>query len=61
MDNAIKKIDNNENPLHADSESVLQKLLKINRHYAVLMAIDMLLAGIDTVNINDLFLKKKIC
>lgn len=31
------------------SESVLEKLLKINPDYAFLMAMDMLLAGIDTV------------
>lgn len=30
-------------------ESVLQKLLKIDRHYATVMTFDMLLAGIDTV------------
>ena len=30
-------------------ESVLEKLLKVNRDYAFIMAVDMLMAGIDTV------------
>lgn len=30
-------------------ESILQKLLRIDRHYATLMVFDMLFAGIDTV------------
>lgn len=34
---------------HEGEESVLQKLLKIDRHYAVVMTLDMLSAGIDTV------------
>lgn len=34
-----------------DSNSVLHKLLKINKDYAVLMSFDMLFAGIDTVSI----------
>lgn len=29
--------------------SVLQKLLRVNRDYAILMTFDMLFAGIDTV------------
>lgn len=33
-----------------DDESVLEKLLKINPDYALLMAMDMLLAGVDTVD-----------
>lgn len=33
-----------------DANSVLYKLLKINKDYAVLMSFDMLFAGIDTVS-----------
>lgn len=34
---------------HDKDESVLEKLLQINPDYAIIMAIDMLLVGIDTV------------
>lgn len=36
---------------HDLEQSVLDKLLDINKDYAILMASDMLLAGIDTVYI----------
>lgn len=47
VDDAIKRLDNTGNE---SQYSVLQKLLKIDRHYAVLIALDMLFAGIDTVS-----------
>lgn len=40
-------------------ESVLSKLLKINPDYAFIMAMDMLLAGIDTVT-NEVQLKMEL-
>lgn len=40
--------------------SVLQKLLKIDRQYAILMTLDMLFAGIDTVTY-IYFFKAKFC
>lgn len=44
----LKKKKNDPNAVR--EASVLEKLLKIDRHVAVVMAMDMLLAGIDTVN-----------
>lgn len=41
----------NEKDAVASELSVLQKLLRINRDYAVLMTIDMFFAGIDTVRV----------
>lgn len=38
-----------------DGESVLQKLLKINRQYAIVMTFDMLFGGIDTVSITIVY------
>lgn len=35
---------------HDHEQSVLDKLLEINKDYAILMAFDMLFAGIDTVS-----------
>lgn len=40
---AIKQKDENS------EESVLQKLLKIDKKLAIVMALDMLMAGVDTV------------
>lgn len=51
-------------PALATEASVFEKLLKIDKHLAVVMAIDMILAGIDTVNFKSNIwpaeLKKKI-
>lgn len=41
-----------EDPALNPEASVLEKLLKIDKHLAVVMAIDMILAGIDTVNLH---------
>jgi len=40
-----------------NEQSVLEKLLKVNRKVATVMAMDMLMAGVDTVSnsYNDLF------
>lgn len=35
----------------AREQSVLEKLLKIDRRVAIIMALDMLMAGVDTVGI----------
>lgn len=48
---AIFRIDKNKNSLKSDQEmGVLEKLLKIDRNAAFVMATDMLLAGVDTVS-----------
>lgn len=54
VDNAIQRLEKAESSGAANGAdipelSVLQMLLKINRHYATLMSFDMLFAGIDTV------------
>lgn len=51
VDKAIEKLEKNPNKSDEDREpSVLEKLLKVDRHVAVVMALDMLLAGVDTVS-----------
>lgn len=53
VDEAIARIEAAEKNgiVVKDSQnSVLQKLLKIDRQYAILMVLDMLFAGIDTVS-----------
>lgn len=35
----------------ATEESVLEKLLKIDKRVAIIMALDMLMAGVDTVTL----------
>lgn len=52
VDEAIERLNNNPNSKADTEASVLEKLLKIDRNVAVVMAIDMLLAGVDTVKIN---------
>lgn len=53
VDNAIDRISKGETKNMEDGdESVLEKLLKVNPDYAFIMAMDMLLAGIDTVGGN---------
>lgn len=50
VDNAIERISKGHaKNVQGGDESVLEKLLKINPDYAFVMAMDMLLAGIDTV------------
>lgn len=48
VDEAIIRMENNPTQL-SDSQSVLEKLLKVDRQVAVVMAFDMLMAGVDTV------------
>uniref|UniRef100_A0A1Q3FMB7 Putative cytochrome p450 12a4 mitochondrial n=1 Tax=Culex tarsalis TaxID=7177 RepID=A0A1Q3FMB7_CULTA len=49
VDEAVIRLDKNPS-LDSDSQSVLEKLLKVNRDVAVVMAFDMLLAGVDTTS-----------
>lgn len=50
IDQAIDKLEKKpaESNQHREP-SVLEKLLKIDKHVAIVMALDMLLAGVDTV------------
>lgn len=53
IDNSIEELNKRPADYAADREaSVLEKLLKIDRQIAVVMAYDMLVGGIDTVNSN---------
>lgn len=47
VDEAIVRMEKNPSA-SSDNQSVLEKLLKVDRHVAVVMALDMLLAGVDT-------------
>uniref|UniRef100_A0A1S4JS48 Uncharacterized protein n=1 Tax=Culex quinquefasciatus TaxID=7176 RepID=A0A1S4JS48_CULQU len=49
VDEAVIRLDKNPSQ-DSDSQSVLEKLLKVNRDVAVVMAFDMLLAGVDTTS-----------
>lgn len=49
VDESIADFEKSRSTANKGEESVLQKLLKIDRHYAVIMTFDMLFAGIDTV------------
>ncbi|XP_049534811.1 probable cytochrome P450 12a5, mitochondrial isoform X1 [Anopheles darlingi] len=48
VDDAVKRIE--KHPTAEGNQSVLEKLLKIDKHVAVIMALDMLMAGIDTTS-----------
>ncbi|KFB35469.1 cytochrome P450 CYP12F2 [Anopheles sinensis] len=48
IDVAASRIQNS--PSHAENQSVLEKLLKIDKHVAMIMSFDMLMAGIDTTS-----------
>ncbi|XP_037048220.1 cytochrome P450 CYP12A2-like isoform X1 [Bradysia coprophila] len=51
VDKAIDNLEKNPNRRDEDREpSVLEKLLKVDRHVALVMALDMLLAGVDTTS-----------
>lgn len=51
IDKAIKNLEGKQKSQNSDWEpSVLEKILEKNRHAAVVMAIDMLFAGVDTVS-----------
>lgn len=49
VDEAIERLKNSQDSNQNKEASVLEKLLKIDRKVAVIMAMDMLLAGVDTV------------
>lgn len=49
IDNAMKRLAASDTSSASD-RSVLEKLLMINRQVAIVMAFDMILAGVDTVN-----------
>ncbi|XP_050079175.1 cytochrome P450 CYP12A2-like [Anopheles maculipalpis] len=48
IDNAVQKFE--KNPTVEGNQSILEKLLKVNKQVAVVMAYDMLMAGIDTTS-----------
>lgn len=51
VDKAVQRLDANERPRSdASDRSVLEKLLLIDRRIAMVMAFDMILAGVDTVD-----------
>lgn len=49
IDKAIERIASQTENDESHEESVLKKILQVDKDYAVVMALDMLLAGIDTV------------
>lgn len=50
IEQAIDKFEKSPSSTAQNREpSVLEKLLKVDKHVAVVMALDMLLAGVDTV------------
>lgn len=49
VDEAVQRLEKSPSVSSA-SQSVLEKLLKINRDVAIVMAYDMLLGGVDTVS-----------
>lgn len=55
VDDAMKRFEKLDD--NSTEHSVLQKLLKIDRQYAIVMAFDMLFAGVDTVQSSLLFKK----
>lgn len=52
IDKSIAEAEKNALPPSGE-ESVLQKLLKIDKRVAIIMALDMLMAGVDTVHKNS--------
>lgn len=52
VDQAVVRLDASTEKSHSNSDdrSILEKLLKIDRRIAIVMAFDMLLAGVDTVS-----------
>nr|XP_019932969.2 cytochrome P450 CYP12A2-like [Aedes albopictus] len=49
VDDAVVRLEKNPSA-PSDTQSVLEKLLKVDRHVAIVMAFDMLLAGVDTTS-----------
>lgn len=61
VDNAVKRLEEQgQLESEASDRSVLEKLLLIDRRIAVVMAFDMLLAGVDTVIHNFQLFKNTI-
>lgn len=50
IDRAVERMDAKEKAGDASDGSVLEKLLAIDRQIAIVMAFDMMLAGVDTVS-----------
>ncbi|ETN60582.1 cytochrome P450, family 12 [Anopheles darlingi] len=48
VDDALEKID--QNPTDTSNQSILQKLLKVNKNVAVVMSLDIIGAGVDTTS-----------
>lgn len=51
INEAIIKIDENKDKDMHDNNGVLESLLKVDKQTAIIMAIDMLMAGVDTVRL----------
>lgn len=61
VDQAVVRLDNsNDGTDTAQDRSILEKLLKIDRRIAIVMAFDMLLAGVDTVSLRTEKIFKQI-
>lgn len=60
VDKAVARLDARDqlNNNEASDRSVLEKLLMIDRRIAIVMAFDMLLAGVDTVEILKFICRK---
>ncbi|KAG4080699.1 hypothetical protein HA402_013229 [Bradysia odoriphaga] len=50
IDRAIERLANQTENIESHEDSVLQKILKVDKDYAILMALDTMLAGIDTTS-----------
>ena len=50
VDEAVIRLEKNPSTT-SQSQSVLEKLLKIDRNVAIVMSFDMILAGVDTVSV----------
>lgn len=50
VNNAVERLENQTEKTQGREESVLQKILQVDKDYAIVMALDMIQAGIDTVN-----------
>lgn len=49
IDKSILEINKKDKNATSSEESVLEKLLKMDKRVAIVMALDMLMAGVDTV------------
>lgn len=52
VDQAVRRLDAEDQAKTNADRSVLEKLLLIDRRVAIIMAFDMILAGVDTVRFN---------